>query len=586
METQHVTRVPTIPANAPFTTGQRAWLNGFFAGLVSTGQVGSGAIETGGGSPAMIPAGAALGAATAPAAPAAEQPKKESWKDVQSDDPAQYPWHDSALSIDDRMSAAEGKPLELKMMAAMAQLNCGQCDYLCRTYAKAIETGEETDLKKCVPGGKKTARMLVQLQKEATKTNGQAVVVNTPVDTAPAAAAATNGQPVAAPAAVPGTAEGQQIAYSRQNPFPAPAVLVEKLTGDGSAKDTRLISMSLSGSGLRYKVGDALGVFPKNGKDQVEALINLFGHDGSEPVRTPDGISTTFRGALSDCCDLKTASDAFLESMIGLADSKQTKKLLEKCLEDEEVEGLPPQPRLIDVVARFRDIKMPLTEIIKTLDPLKPRLYSIASSPLVDPNRVDLVVGVVQYQLAGQQRHGVASTFLANRMIGHEPVPVFVQPCHHFGLPENPDTPVIMVGPGTGVAPFRAFLHERRAAGAGGDNWLFFGDQHASTDYLLKDELGQMQSEGLLNRLSTAFSRDQEQRIYVQNRMLEEGQELWNWLQRGAHFYVCGDAARMAGDVDRALHQIASSVGGLSEEAAADYIKDLRKTNRYQRDVY
>lgn len=212
------------------------------------------------------------------------------------------------------------------------------------------------------------------------------------------------------------------------------------------------------GSGLSYQVGDALGVFPKNGKEQVEAILRLIGADGSQPTRTPDGFSTTLRGALAEQCDIKTVSDELLHCLLGNASDPQDRRLLERCLADEPVEGLLREPRVIDLLARFRRIPISGEQLIQSLDSLKPRLYSIASSPLVQADRVDLVVGVVRYVLDGQPRQGTASTFLANRMLGYDPVPVFVQPCHHFSLPRDPHLPVIMIGPGTGIAPFRGFL--------------------------------------------------------------------------------------------------------------------------------
>lgn len=577
------TAVPTIPESAPFSPKQRAWLNGFFAGLVSTGKVplNAGALTAPAlPSPASVTAAPAQRSTSTPIAGTIANPS--SWKDVVTDDVSQYAWHNSELSIEERLKLADGQSLDLRMMAAMAQLDCGQCGYLCRTYAKAIETGEETDLKKCSPGGKKTSRALVQLQSEH-KPNAE-VFKSSDADTL----VAPNPSVAVASAAVAASEQARepQLAFSRQNPFPAPATHVEKLTSDNSAKDVRLVSLSLAGSGLSYKVGDALGVFPKNGKEQVEAILRLVGADGTQPTRTPDGFSTTLRGALAEQCDIKTVSDELLELMVGKASDKQDRKLLEKCMAEEEVDGLVKEPRVIDLLARFRKIPISGEELIHALDSLKPRLYSIASSPLVNPQQVDLVVGVVKYVLDGQQRHGTASTFLANRMLGYEPVPVFVQPCHHFALPKDPGVPVIMVGPGTGIAPFRAFLHERRASEATGENWLFFGEQHEASDFLLRDELKQMQDEGILSRLSTAFSRDQQERIYVQNRLLEEAKSVWEWLTRGSHFYICGDAARMAVDVDRALHQVVSLAGGLSSEAATSYVKEMVKSGRYQKDVY
>jgi sulfite reductase (NADPH) flavoprotein alpha-component len=565
-----MTAIPQIPESAPFSPKQRAWLNGFFAGLVSTGKVPvSEAIPPSAVAKQPVSMAAVREATVGDIAD--RNPRGASWQDVLSDDVSQYPWHSAELPIEDRMELAVGKPLELRMMAAMAQLDCGQCGYLCRTYAKAIETGEDTDLKKCAPGGKKTARALIQLVSEREAPVGEAVIrqVEEPVVVAEEAIAVE-----------------PRLAFSRQSPFPAAATRVDRLTGDGSAKDVRLVSLSLVGSGLHYKVGDALGVFPKNSKEQVEAILRLIGADGSQAIRTPEGFSTTLRGALAEQCDLKTVSDELVQFLIKRASEKQDRKQLEKFMADEQVEGLIREPRVIDFLARFRNVSITGEELVKTLDSLKPRLYSIASSPKVEPQQVDLIVAVVRYVLDGQQRQGTASTFLANRMLGHEPVPVFVQPCHHFSLPKDPSLPVLMVGPGTGIAPFRAFLHERRAINATGENWLFFGEQHEATDFLLHDELREMQQQGILSRLSTAFSRDQPERIYVQNRLLEESQTVWQWLLRGAHFYICGDASRMAVDVERALHQVIVNAGGLTHDAAVSYVKEMAKVGRYQKDVY
>lgn len=586
--------IPSLPESAPFTPQQRAWLNGFFAGLVSTGRVpaavSGSAQPSSSGSLSMSVAGSTMvGASPAPSVVStanstlAIAESGSSWRDVESDDASQYAWHDPQMAMDDRMKLAEGKSLDLRLMAAMAQLNCGQCGYLCRTYAKAIETGEESDFKKCAPGGKKTSRQVVQLAAELTLKTTQAAsgtAASLPATLTPTPSLLSTGD------ATSSTTPALQLAYSRQNPFPAAATCVQSLSGEESAKDVRLVSLSLAGSDLRYKVGDALGVFPKNNKEQVESLLRLLGADGTQSVRTPEGFSTTLRGALAEQCDIKSASDELLQCLLKKAQTKQDRRLIEHCLEDQPVEGLVKEPRVIDVIARFRSIPITGEELVRSLDSLKPRLYSIASSPLVDPNQVDLVVGVVRYMLDGQQRNGIASTFLANRMLGYEPVPVFVQPCQHFGLPHDPETPIIMIGPGTGIAPFRAFLHERRATQALGDNWLFFGDQHQATDFLLSEELQEMQQSGILTRLSTAFSRDQDERVYVQHRLLQEAEVVWQWLERGAHLYVCGDAAKMAVDVDRALHQAIQIAGGLSHEAATQYVRDMSKSGRYQRDVY
>ncbi len=241
---------------------------------------------------------------------------------------------------------------------------------------------------------------------------------------------------------------------------------------------------------------------------------------------------------------------------------------------------------LLDVLRRHPSARIDAEELASLLSPLQPRLYSISSSLRAHPEEVHLTVGVVRYEKGDRLRKGVASTYLAERLAPGAEVRVFVHPSHRFQLPDDGDTPMIMVGPGTGIAPFRAFLEERQAVNTRGKNWLFFGDQSRATDFLYEEELRDFQQCGLLTRLDTAFSRDQAEKVYVQNRMLERARELWDWLEEGAHFYVCGDAKRMATDVDRALQQVIAEQGDLSAEAAKDYVANMTRTGRYQRDVY
>jgi sulfite reductase (NADPH) flavoprotein alpha-component len=276
----------------------------------------------------------------------------------------------------------------------------------------------------------------------------------------------------------------------------------------------------------------------------VQELLDAAGFDGEEAVPAPTGGEVALRHALTHHYDL-------------------AKHLAE-----------PP--------AKGQSA----AEWVSSLRKLQPRLYSISSSPKAHPDEVHLTVAIVRYELDGRARKGVCSTFLADRVTGDVRVPVFVHKSPHFRIPADGSKPIIMVGPGTGIAPFRAFLEERRATGATGRNWLFFGDQRAATDYLYEEELAAMRADGFLTRLDLAFSRDQAEKIYVQTRMLEHAGEVWAWLQEGGHFYVCGDAKRMAKDVDAALHTIAETAGGLSPEAAADYIKQLKTEKRYVRDVY
>jgi sulfite reductase (NADPH) flavoprotein alpha-component len=375
--------------------------------------------------------------------------------------------------------------------------------------------------------------------------------------------------------------------YDRDNPFPARVLEVRSLNGTGSAKDTRLISIDLTGSGLTYEAGDALGVYPENNHDLVEEILAMLGATGFEPVVTPESRIVPARIALQMGYDISRPSDDLLLLLSETAHDESEAARLKELVEDDKDNWLDHRD-VFDVLRAFPSCNASLAEIVASLSSLQPRLYSIASSQKENPTQVHLTVGIVRWHANERQRHGVASTFLADRTLlspGTQ-VSVFVHPSPGFRLPENGNTPIIMVGPGTGIAPFRAFLQERRATEAKGPSWLFFGDQKASCDYLYEDELAQHLADGSLSRLDLAFSRDQDEKIYVQTKMLQQGKDIWQWLEEGAHFYICGDAKRMAKDVDAALHQIAREQGNLDEAGAKNYIQSLVKSRRYQRDVY
>lgn len=499
-----------IPETAPFSPAQRAWLNGFFAGLLALNEEGS----------------------TSPA-PAAET--------------EDHPWHDSTLALDERMKLAEGRTYPLQLMAAMGQLDCGQCGYQCRTYAAAIADGSETDLSLCSPGGRATAKKLREL------------TANPPATATPApATTATTGAVVSM--------------WSRKNPFRARLIESRPLCGHGSVKDIRHIAIDLAGSGLSYEPGDALGVIPRNDPALVDLLLARFEALDDEAARRE----------LTEARDITRPGDGLIELLLGLAqgeDALQLRALLE--------DGPERGEDVLDLLDRFPAIRPPLAEFVAALDKLQPRLYSIASSRKAHPGEVHLTVGVVRYHRGDRQRSGVASSFLAERVAAGDEIGVYVQQSHGFRLPADGSRPILMVGPGTGIAPFRAFLEERRATGATGRAWLFFGNPNADSDFLYHAELEGYLADGTLTRLTTAFSRDQAQKIYVQHRLLERGAEVWEWLgQEGAYFYVCGDATYMAPDVERALLHIARDHGGMGEEKAAEWIKKLAAEGRYLKDVY
>ena len=373
--------------------------------------------------------------------------------------------------------------------------------------------------------------------------------------------------------------------YSRKNPFPAKLKTNRKLTKEGSAKDTRHFEIVLEGSGLQYEVGDSLGVFPTNNPALVEEILGVLGFTGEEQVSDTAGNPVTIREALTRFYVI-TEMDKKLLAAIAEKDPTAAHFLPMVTPEGRaELEAYFWGREVIDPLLAHPAAKFTPEEFVKCLRKLQPRLYSIASSQKAHPSEVHLTVAAVRYESNGRKREGVCSTFLSDRA-GEGPAPVFVHTAKHFRVPEDPATHVIMVGPGTGIAPFMAFLQERKATAATGKNWLFFGDQKAATDFLYREELEAWQKEGVLHKLSTAFSRDQAEKIYVQHRMLEAAEELYAWLEQGAYFYICGDASRMAKDVDTALHKVVETAGGKSPEEAAAYVEELKKSKRYRKDVY
>ena len=537
LRTVSLVQAPVLPETAPFTAAQRAWLNGFLAGMVGAGAA------TAGDAPAPAPASAP------PEAPVEE-----------------HAWHDPSLPMAERLKLAEGKPRDLVLMAAMAQLDCGACGYLCRTYAQALDRGEEKDCTRCSPGGADTARKLKELLATMSKTpESSTAPVNVVVKDGGAKPQADFGE-LSRAAVRPSVRP-----IGRDNPFPARLRASTRLNLPGSEKDTRHVVLDLTGSGIAYKPGDALGVYPENCPALVEHLLEGLDASGAEDVVAPDGSTVSLREAL----------------LRHYAITRPTRKLFELLRVKQGEDGSPDDRQVLDLLLSF-EAKPPRPErFIECLSPLAPRLYSIASSQLAHPDEVHLTVGVVRYVNGrGRGCKGVCSTYLAERVRPGQKVRVFTHASTRFGLPASPDARVIMVGPGTGIAPFRAFLQHRKAAGQTGENWLFFGDQRSRFDFLYEPELKGFIADGTLTRLDTAFSRDAEQKLYVQHRMLEHATELWDWLTSGAHFYVCGDAKRMAADVDQTLRAITSEQGRMSGADADAYVKEMARTGRYQKDVY
>lgn len=385
-------------------------------------------------------------------------------------------------------------------------------------------------------------------------------------------------------ATTPAAVEEEVVPYGKKNPFPSPILRNYNLNGARAEKETHHVELSLEGSGMEYVVGDALGVCPVNPEEQVDEILNSLPFNTNEEVPLPGGGGASLREALTTSYDIRSLTPKLLQAWQERSGSPFLRSVVET--QDRKVMNEFCWGReLIDLVTEYPADFSDGEEFLTVLKKLQPRLYSISSSPNAHPGEVHLTIAIVRYHSHGRQRGGVCSTFLADRSEGLQPGS-FVHHNKAFRLVEDDNAPIIMVGPGTGVAPFRAFLEERRVRGATGKNWLLFGNPYRKTDFLYEEEFIQMQKEGVLSRLDLAFSRDQEQKIYVQHRMEEEGALMWEWLEGGACFYVCGDASRMAKDVDASLHRVVEKHGGKSEDEARDYVKAMKKERRYQRDVY
>jgi sulfite reductase (NADPH) flavoprotein alpha-component len=369
--------------------------------------------------------------------------------------------------------------------------------------------------------------------------------------------------------------------YSKSNPYSS-ELLLNRVMTEGSDKETRHFEFSLKESGLSYEPGDSLGVLPVNCPEVVNDLLLATGFSGSEQVQIGEESFS-----LKDSLLHKFACTVVSKIQIKKFNEIAQVSALEELLKIENKQALIDYMwgrELIDLFKEYPQQGLSVQDFIALLRPMPPRLYSIASSLSAHSDEVHLTVAVVRYDSFGRKRKGVCSSYLAERV--GETIPCYFHPNKNFKLPQNQEVPVIMVGPGTGIAPFRAFIEERQATGAPGKNWLFFGDRSQKTDYLYGNEWETYRKDGILNELDLAWSRDQSEKVYVQHKMLEKGAELWKWLQDGAVFYVCGDASRMAKDVDQALRTIAQQHGTMNEEEAIIWIKALQKEKRYLKDVY
>ncbi|MCQ6276533.1 sulfite reductase subunit alpha [Bacillus sp. V3B] len=374
--------------------------------------------------------------------------------------------------------------------------------------------------------------------------------------------------------------------FSRTNPFQAKVLKNINLNGSGSSKETRHIELSLEGSGLSYVPGDALGVIPQNDPELVAALLDELKWDPEMAVTiNKQGETLPLKEALTSYFEITLLTKKILQQAAKFTENEKMQALLLAENADNLKEYCDGRD-LLDMLREFGPWKASAQEIVSLLRKMPPRLYSIASSITANPGEVHLTIGAVRYTAHGRDRKGVCSILVAERSQEGDTLPVFVQPNKHFHLPESGDKDIIMVGPGTGIAPFRSFIEELAVTKVTGRSWLFFGDQHAASDFLYQDELEKYQKDGVLTKLETAWSRDAAEKVYVQNKMLENSKELFEWIENGAYFYVCGDKQKMAKDVHNMLIDIIEKEGMMTREAAEAYLNDMKKQGRYQRDVY
>lgn len=455
----------------------------------------------------------------------------------------------------------------------MAGLRYSVCALGDTSYEKFCQTGREIDERLAALGAERmAARQDCDVDFDepfaAWLENALAVM-------SPGTAAATASVPT------PFTA----VQYGKKHPFPAKLLDVAMLNGRGSAKETLHLEFSLAGSGMAYEPGDALAVVPVNAPDTVEAMLHAAKLGGNEEIEVKGVGRKPLAEALREDYDITALSRNVLTKIAEASDSHKLHELLAEDSRDRLKDYVAGRD-IIDAIQDFCPTGLDAVTLAGVFRKLPPRLYSIASSPLAHPDEVHLTVAAVRYESHGRQRKGVCSTFLADLLKPGDEVPVFVQPNKNFRLPADGDIPVIMIGPGTGIAPFRAFVEHRSALGCRGRNWLFMGDQHYLYDFLYQLEWQDHLKSGALSRLDVAFSRDQPEKTYVQHRLIEHGAAIHDWLGHGAHIYVCGDATRMAADVHEALVSIVQNHGGKSRDAAEEYLEDLKKSKRYQRDVY
>ena len=587
--------VPFIPDNAPFSPEQRAWLNGYLAGLFSgTAPATAKASQK---ASLKVPvlyatqSGTGEGLARKVAKELKAKGHVAELAALESFEPAKLAQQDHAILIastygegdpPDALQGwfaqlqAEGAPRMEKLSYTVLALGDKHYEHFCKFGVDLDQRLESLGAKRIYD------RVDCDVEFEAEFQAWKMGVLDR------LEAIATGSELAASSGSVAPVVEAaveRVHVHTRENPLFAPLVEKRPLTKDVSSKQTLHLAFSVADSQLHYEAGDACGVIAQNDPVLIDEVIAAAKFTGDEVVTIDKTGKVALREALLHHLQFTRLTRKMVQ---GYATRGECKTLLGLLIPEQttHLDKYMYDRGFIDLLDEYPGVITSASEIVELLPKLAPRLYSISSSPAAHAGEVHATVAVVRYRAINRQRGGVCSTMFADRIPQGGTVPIYIQPNQKFRLPVAGDVPVIMIGPGTGIAPFRAFLHERQATGAKGKNWLFFGERSAATDFLYREELEKMQADGHLTQLHTAFSRDQEKKIYVQDRMLEEAAQMWRWLADGASVYVCGDATHMARDVDAALHAIAGQQGDLDAEAAKDYIQQMKDDRRYQRDVY
>ena len=589
--------VPYIPDNAPFTPEQRSWLNGFLASLFSVAPP-----------RASVTASLKIAVLYASQSGTAEGLARKVTKELKTKGyvaslislegytPAALAAERYAVIIASTYGEGEApeavrpfyEQLCLEHFPRYGDLSYSVLALGDSSYEHFCNFGIDIDQKLASLGGVRLCdRIDCDLDldepfarwKSTLLTRLTEITNAPPADDAPAIAISSSSTP---PPPAPST---DIPAHTRTNPYHAPLVDKRPLTNEVSSKLTLHLAFSIDDSTLKYEAGDACGIIPQNDLHLVGEILQALNFSPQAPVQLPHAGATTLIDALLNHLQITRLTRKMVEAYATIGKCHTLSSLLVP-EQQSQLERYTCDRGLIDLLHDYPNVLLDPADLVAMLPKLSPRLYSISSSPLAHAGEIHTTVAVVRYRSHNRDRGGVCSTLLAERTPTGETLPIYVQPNKKFRLPQQADAPIIMIGPGTGIAPFRSFLHERRVLGHTGRNWLFFGERSASSDFLYRDELESMRSDKHLTRLDLAFSRDQEHKVYVQDKMLKQAPLFWSWLQDGASIYVCGDAVRMAKDVDTTLHNIVEQQAGLSHEAATEYVQQLKDQHRYHRDVY